>query len=500
MDLPGPVTRMAPGVGAGVPAAVRSSTLPAARLPLRVLSYVLVRLRRAGLAQSPSSLVATALATSLLTGCYTESSATGPTTASATVVAARAEAPPREPLAALEWPPMSQVLRFEDLEGAILVPATLVPATGRDTAGDFVFDTGAGFLALDLPLARRLGLADSAAPPAPVALAPRPLPRLQLGALQLDQVQPVMTVDIGVVRRVTGRPVLGLLGQSILTGRILVIDYREKTLVILASGSSRAARRVPPPSLAAALSPRAVAVPFRLEGDGKIVVRARVKGGPHAGRSPWLDLIVDTGATKTVFFRSALERALPGWIDWPALRGLSAPTLTGDARATMVRVPEVELAPFRGKAARSRMDAAVLGGELGSALSEDVGRPVAGLLGYSFLKHYRFALDFGQHVLWLDPAQGDVPDRPYEYSHPGLQLECVADTARVVAVAEGSPAAEAGIKPGDRVVAIDGEPVSGGDVVALGRRLEGPPGSVLTLTLVRGGRTWTRRLVRRQLL
>ncbi len=418
----------------------------------------------------------------------------------APTIAARAQVTARDSLAALEWPPMSQVLRFEDLEGAILLPAVLFSATGRDTAGDFVFDTGAGFLALDLALARRLGLADSAPPPGPVALAPQPLPRLQLGARQLDQVQPVMTVDIAVVRRVTGRPVLGLLGQSILTGRILVIDYREKTLVILASDTSRTARHTLPAFLAAAHSTRAVAVPFRLEGDGKIVVRARVKGGPHAGRSPWLDLIVDTGATKTVFFRSELDRALPGWTGWPVLRGLSAPTLTGDARAAMVRVPEVDLATSRGKAARSRMDAAVIGGELGSALSEDVGRPVAGLLGYSFLKHYRLALDFGRHVLWLDPTQGDVPDRPYEYSHPGLQLESVADTARVAAVADGSPAAEAGIKPGDRVVAIDGEPVVGGDVVALGRRLEGAPGSAVTLTLLRAGRTRTVRLIRRELL
>ena len=70
-----------------------------------------------------------------------------------------------ESLASLPWPEGTQVLRFEDLEGAILLRATLVPKSGRDTSGVFVLDTGAGFLALDLELARLLGIADSAAGP-----------------------------------------------------------------------------------------------------------------------------------------------------------------------------------------------------------------------------------------------------------------------------------------------------------------------------------------------
>jgi len=426
----------------------------------------------------------------------------------------------REPfadsLATFPWPEGAQVLRFEDLEGAILVPATLRSMSGRDTAGILVFDTGAGFLAVDVGLAGLLGIADSAVLAEPIALASRPLPRLQLGGLQFDQVSPVLTVDAGIVRRVTGRPVLGLLGQSLLVGWLVVLDYSEGVLVMLpsVSGDSAgpaargaaghagrgAARPLPPPVLAGVLSPRAAAVPFSLEGDGKVVVRARVTGGAGGGSSSWLNLIVDTGATKSVFFRSALDRALRGWTCWPAVHGLSAPTLTGDAGATVVRVPELVLDAGGRGVTRRDMDAAVIGGDLGRVLSGDVGQPVAGLLGYSFLKHFRVAMDFARGLLWLDPARGDVPDRPFEYSHVGLQLESVGDTARVAAVAVGSPAAEAGIRPGDRVLELDGESVAGTDVVALGRRLEGPPATFISLTLVRDGREWTCRLARKRLL
>jgi hypothetical protein len=401
-----------------------------------------------------------------------------------------------ESLASLPWPEGTQVLRFEDLEGAILVRANLVPASGRDTSGVFVLDTGAGFLALDLGLARLLGTADTGAGPAAVDLAARPLARLELGGLQMDQVSPVLTVDAGVIRRVTGRPVLGLLGQALFRDRVVVLDYLEGTLVIL---PPEPAPTGPSPVAGLALSATAVAVPFRLAGDGKVLVSAWVTSrvGRPAGK---LTLIVDTGATKSVFFRAALDRCLSGWTAWPSLRGLGAPTLVGDASAEMVRVTGIELGAPGGTVARSGVDAAVLRSDLGPALADDVGEPVDGLLGYSFLKHFRIALDFPRGLLWLDPSRGDVRDRLEEYSQPGLQLESVGAGVRIFAVAEGSPAALAGIRSGDEVVAIDGESVSDLDVVMIARRLEGAPGTMLSLGLRRGPRAWTCRLVRRRLL
>ena len=399
-------------------------------------------------------------------------------------------------LTALLWPEGTQVLRFEDLEGAILLRATLTAESGRDTSGVFVLDTGAGFLALDLELARLLGIADGGTTAAAVDLAARPLARLQLGGLQVDQVSPVLTVDAGVIRRVTGRPVLGLLGQALFRDRVVVLDYGEGTLVVLPPGMSPAS---PSPAAGPAMSSGAMAVPFRLAGDGKVLVSAWVTGRPgHPARR--LTLVVDTGATKTVFFRSALDRHLPGWRAWPALRGLGAPTLTGEASAELVRVAGIDLRVPGGSVARSGMDAAVLGGDLGKVLTADVGEPVDGLLGYSFLKHYRIALDYPRGLLWLDPSRGDVEDRPEEYSHPGIQLEGFGDGTRILAVAEGSPAARAGLRTGDELLAIDGESVSGIDVVTVSRRLEGTPGSRLSLRLRRGSRVWDCSLVRKRLL
>ncbi len=415
----------------------------------------------------------------------------------ATAVPDTADIAPRPvSLASLPWPDGTQVLRFEDLEGAILVRARLVSASGRDTSGVLILDTGAGFLALDLDLARLFGVADYASGAAAVDLAARPLARLELGGLQVDQVWPVLTVDAGVIRRVTGRPVLGLLGHALFRDRVVMLDYLEGILVLLPPETGPGS---PFRAVGLALAPGAVPVPFRLAGDGKVLVRARVSGrrGPSAEE---LTLIVDTGATKCVFFREALDRRLPGWGSWPALRGLGAPTLTGDASAELVRVPGIEFRAPGASVARGGVDAAVLQGDLGRALARAAGEPVEGLLGYSFLKHYRIALDYPRRLLWLDGSRGDVADRLEEYSHPGLQLESVGGEVRIFAVAEGSPAAHAGILAGDVLVAIDGESVTDLDVVAVARKLEGAPGTALLLGLRRGPREWTCRVVRKLLL
>jgi predicted aspartyl protease len=391
------------------------------------------------------------------------------------------------------WPPGTVRLKFENLEGAILLSGT-VRGVSRDTTGLFLLDTGAGYVALDLPLAQLLELADSSAEIADVVLSHRPIPRLELGALQMDQVGPILTIDGGIIRRVTDRPVLGLLGQGIFADRALVIDYQSGSLVIAPSAAGSSAW------LGRQLSPRAISVRFRLKGDGKILVHARVANVLPLKMSPLMTLILDTGATKTVLFERALARKLPVSSRWPRLRGISAPTLMGTDSASILRVPVLEVMGSSGNARQSDTDAAVMETALQAELSEAVGEPVQGLLGYSFLRRFLVAIDYPARTLWLDPLAVGRDQRTYEYSHVGLQIERVAGAARVVGVVTDSPAGRAGITVGDDLVAINGVSTRTLDIVEAARRLEGRPGSRVTLTLRRGDRERAYALVRRRLL
>src|SRR5689334_22846031 len=119
-----------------------------------------------------------------------------------TTSAARAETSDRT-----SWPEGTVSLRLENLEGVVLVKARAFSSASRDTTGPFVLDTGAGYLALDRALAGWLAIADSTRTD-PIAVADRPLARLQLGDWEQDALSPVLTFDAEVARRVADRPVL----------------------------------------------------------------------------------------------------------------------------------------------------------------------------------------------------------------------------------------------------------------------------------------------------
>jgi hypothetical protein len=419
------------------------------------------------------------------------------------------------------WPPGTEIVHFENVEGMILLTMTL-RGGGRDTSGSFVLDSGAGYLALDLPLARALGIADSLSRAEAVDLSSAPLQRLSLGGWTMDQVEPVLTVDAAIIRRVTDRPVLGLLGQKPLGGRMVWVDYRDHLLAFVPAESpdeidqSSAAdsfaahvdsavtrsRRL----VAGALSSKAIPVQFRLVGDGKILVRARVSDPqpPHWSRP--LNLLIDTGATKCVLFADKIAGRVASSEAWPSLRGLSAPTLIGSVEARITRIPEIDIetaGSSRSRAAVARVrgvDAGLLTSDLAQVLSKVTGEPIHGLIGYSFLKHFRVAIDYPHSVLWLDPIRRYQDDRPFEYSHVGLQLERRDRSIIVTGVAEGSPASRAGIARGDELISVGGKQVRAIDLAEISRRMEGPPGTPLTLVTRRGSLEHTHRLVRRRLL
>jgi carboxyl-terminal processing protease len=83
----------------------------------------------------------------------------------------------------------------------------------------------------------------------------------------------------------------------------------------------------------------------------------------------------------------------------------------------------------------------------------------------------------------------------------GVQLGSRGDNIVVQAVAEDSPAARAGIRAGDRLLAVDGDETRGGDLAAIAASLAGPEGSEVVLTLRgRDGRPQDKSLIRALIL
>ena len=416
------------------------------------------------------------------------------------------------------WPEGTDTLAFENVEGIILVPARLtgrplgaeqsvphpVSETGADTSGWLALDTGAGFLAIDGQVAVRLGLIDGV-PSRAVDFAGTALPRLEIGKLQADQIKPVAVFDAGLLTRVTDHAVLGLLGYAVVRDRIVWIDYAAQRVVLIPVGVDEiesdalaiaASRRI----LGPALSKSAVPCRFRMTLDGKIMLRARVTPNQGGQATPWLNLVLDTGASKSTLFEDLIDpkSKVDAWR--PALKGLSAPTLLATSTARLCRAKKVEVQGASGTATALQSEVALLKNPIAAQLGELAGQPIHGLLGYTFLERFHVGVDYPHRVLWLDPIPDFHDPRPYEHSHVGIQLERDRGAVRVVAVVEGSPAAEAGIIPGDEITAIGGKALTGMRWAEVGKLLEGPAESELDLTVRHASQEKTHHLRRRQLL
>jgi len=99
-------------------------------------------------------------------------------------------------------------------------------------------------------------------------------------------------------------------------------------------------------------------------------------------------------------------------------------------------------------------------------------------------------------VAELDPHSSYMSKEEYadfrsdtsgELSGIGIEVDLRDESVTVLAPIEGSPAAKAGLLPGDRIVAIDGQPTRKMPVDELVRRMRGKPGTRVVLSIRREG-------------
>jgi carboxyl-terminal processing protease len=69
----------------------------------------------------------------------------------------------------------------------------------------------------------------------------------------------------------------------------------------------------------------------------------------------------------------------------------------------------------------------------------------------------------------------------------GVSLESTSDDFRITSVSQQSPADRAGLRAGDRIIAIDGQPTAGHHAAEIIHLLRGPVSSTVTLTIAREG-------------
>ena len=98
-------------------------------------------------------------------------------------------------------------------------------------------------------------------------------------------------------------------------------------------------------------------------------------------------------------------------------------------------------------------------------------------------------LDLDPHSAYLEKTDAQAFDEETNGAYAGIGVEVQVQPdgmIKVIAPIDDTPAARAGIKSGDVIIAVDGKPVSGDNDDSQGP-LRGPVGSKVTLTLQRAG-------------
>jgi carboxyl-terminal processing protease len=97
-------------------------------------------------------------------------------------------------------------------------------------------------------------------------------------------------------------------------------------------------------------------------------------------------------------------------------------------------------------------------------------------------------------VAELDPHSAYMPPAEYalfrgdtqgKFGGVGVEVDFRGEQVTVIAPFDGSPAARAGIKPGDQIIAIDGKPVRGERIDRLVSMMRGPAGTKVKLSVRR---------------
>jgi carboxyl-terminal processing protease len=94
-----------------------------------------------------------------------------------------------------------------------------------------------------------------------------------------------------------------------------------------------------------------------------------------------------------------------------------------------------------------------------------------------------------QHSSYMDPDQHRQANMPLEGSYEGIGawVDATRDYLTIVSPMPGSPAESAGLLPGDQIIAVDGEDMTGIDGNLAIRKVIGPAGTSVTLTVYREG-------------
>lgn len=257
---------------------------------------------------------------------------------------------------------------------------------------------------------------------------------------------------------IEGVPFLGIVGYEVFKRFVVKIDYENSRLTLYQ-----------PEAFAYAGKGAPIPVVFD---DHTPLVEAELDGLKGTFQ-------LDTGArgSLTIMTKFADAHGLRTRYQ-PSVEAISGWGVGGPSKGNIVRAGAFKLGPF----AIEGLVATLSLQQKGSFASDTL----AGNIGGGVLKRFTLYLDYGQSRVILEPNKNFAVRDAYDRA--GLWINRKGGGFAIVGVTPGSPAAEAGLKEGDLVLAIDGEAASKLSLPEVKARLRtGAPGTKLVFTVERAG-------------
>lgn len=297
---------------------------------------------------------------------------------------------------------------------------------GMDT--EMMLDSGAGVTTLDKAYAQKIGLTGGQKITAQGVGGTQEAELFQgvtieAGNLRLSGVT-VVAIDLSQVSKAIGRPMPVVLGRELFMNSIVALDFDRGELTLS-----------PPKGFAAP----AGATKVQLKRDGTLHYIPISVGG-----LPPVDAAFDLGNGGAISLSKEYHEQQPLFASLPYAIGMSG-GVGGLHENKRVTLPKVEVAGFTFDAVPADLGSQPDGPYEGKAN-----------IGIQMFRPFKLTLDLGRDRLWL---QRNGAPAEFQRDRSGLFTLLEGDHFNVLHVSPGSPADKAGMKKGDKLVAIDGESV-----------------------------------------
>jgi predicted aspartyl protease len=358
--------------------------------------------------------------------------------------------PPLTP-PAVTFPATAETIPFQLFRGSRLV----IPVTVNGHRTEAMLDTGASLTTLDRAYARSIGLPegfriDGKGTGGTVQAELVSGVNLVVGATQLKNMS-IGVMDLSAITHGLGRSMTVVLGRDFFNSAVISIDWAESALQIHAPA-------------AFAASGNSVALTLTRKGPFNTIPVSVAGGTP-------IEALFDLGSD------GALDLPRSYWGTRPELANLRWAEMRrggvgGLTPARGVTMPEVSLAGRKFKSVPTL---------LSDAGNDDDPTQMANV-GIQFLKQFKVDLDLGRDRVFLAPR---IDPPGFDRDRSGARFDLVGDRLKAAFVSPHGPAAQAGLKTGDEIVAVDGLKV-GADFYQHRDWTRGPGGQTVTLERVDG--------------